>query len=147
MCKYILDAICQLKSIDISQPILHMRIYNEFRQSQDLTAQVESISKSRFLTLLGGECLDRFQVEIVIQMQVIQVLTMNQQVQHVVTLTTHLQTCLHPIDASGLKEFGGFKRPEQVAFLHGFWWTMVECIEHKVFQKFLIRYSDFYRRC
>ena len=40
---------------------------------------------------LGGERLDWLQVEVEVEMQVVEVLAMDQQVQHVVTLTTHLQ--------------------------------------------------------
>lgn len=39
---------------------------------------------------LSSQGLDRFQVEVVVKMEVVEVLTMDQQVQHVVPLTTHL---------------------------------------------------------
>ena len=47
---------------------------------------MEGISEARLLSLFGGESLDWLQIEVEIQMQVVQVLTVNQQVQHVVTL-------------------------------------------------------------
>ena len=47
---------------------------------------MESVSEPRFLTLFGGERLDWLQIEVEIQMQVIQILSMNQEIQHVVTL-------------------------------------------------------------
>lgn len=37
-----------------------------------------TISESRLLTFFGGKCFDRFQIEIVIQMQIVQILSMNQ---------------------------------------------------------------------
>lgn len=49
-----------------------------------------TISETRLFTLLGGQCFHRLQVEIVIQMQIIQILTMNQQIEHIITLTTNL---------------------------------------------------------
>ena len=47
---------------------------------------MKSVSETRFLTLFGGERLDWLQIEVEIQMQVIQILSMNQEIQHVVTL-------------------------------------------------------------
>ena len=55
---------------------------------------MEGIAKSRLLALLGGQRLHRLQIEVVIQMQVVQVLAMDQQVQHVVALPTHLHTTI-----------------------------------------------------
>lgn len=46
---------------------------------------------------LGGEGLDWFEIEIVVQMEIVEVLPMNQQVQHIVTLAAHLQPNLHPV--------------------------------------------------
>lgn len=68
-----------------------------------------TISETRFLSFLGGQRFHRLQVEIVIQMKIVQVLTMNQQIEHIVTLATHLQTSLNPIKGSGLKEFCCFE--------------------------------------
>jgi hypothetical protein len=45
-------------------------------------------------------------------MQVIQILSMNQKVQHIVALATHLQASLDPIQSCRLKEFRGFERSE-----------------------------------
>lgn len=47
-------------------------------------------------------------------MQVVEVLSVNQQVQHVVTLSANLKPHLHPVQLCGLKEFGGLERTEKV---------------------------------
>jgi hypothetical protein len=69
---------------------LHVCIHNQLCKPENLTAQVESIPKARLLTLLGGQRLDGLEVEVVVQMQVIQILSVNQQVQHVVALPANL---------------------------------------------------------
>lgn len=63
---------------------------------------------------LCGQCLHRLQVEVVVQMQVVEVLTVDEQVEHVVALPTHLQPDFHPIQLGGLEEFCGFEGSEQV---------------------------------
>ena len=65
---------------------------------------MERISKSRFFALLRRECFNRLQIEVVIQMQVVQIFAMDQQVKHVVTLATNLQSCLHPVQLCNLEE-------------------------------------------
>ena len=56
-----------------------------------------------------------FQIEVVIQMKIVEVLTMDQQVEHVVALAQHLQTRLDPVQRCCLEEFGRLERPEQIA--------------------------------
>lgn len=51
---------------------------------------MECIPETRLLTLLGGQRLHRLQVEVVVQVQVVEILAMNQQIEHVVALPTHL---------------------------------------------------------
>lgn len=60
------------------------------------------------------QCLHRLQVEVVVQMQVVEVLTVDEQVEHVVALPAHLQPDFNPIQLGGLEEFCGFKGSEQV---------------------------------
>lgn len=69
---------------------LDIGVHNQLGETQYLTAQVESIAEARLLALLGGERLDRLQVKVVVQMEVVQVLAMDQQIQHVVALPAHL---------------------------------------------------------
>jgi len=52
---------------------------------------VECVSKARLLALLGGEGLDGLQVEVVVQVQVVEVLAVDEQVEHVVALPADLQ--------------------------------------------------------
>jgi hypothetical protein len=48
-----------------------MRIYNKLEQAQDFSTQMESITKSTFLSFFGRQGLDRLQVEIIVQMEVV----------------------------------------------------------------------------
>ena len=64
---------------------------------------MKSVSESRLLSLFGGQGLDWLQVEVVIQMEIVEVLTMDQQVEHVVTLPADLEANLDPVQASSLK--------------------------------------------
>ena len=87
----VLQAICQLESIYIAQPELNIGVHHQLGQPQNLSAQMESIAKPRLLPLLGGQGLDWLQVEVVVQMQVVEILAMNQQIEHVVALPADLQ--------------------------------------------------------
>ena len=55
---------------------------------------------------LGGECLYWFQVEVVVEVEVVEVLAMDEEVEHVVTLTTDLQADLDPVQLGRLEELG-----------------------------------------
>ena len=48
-------------------------------------------------------------------MKVVKIFSVNEQVQHVVALTTDLETHLHPVQGCCLKELGGFERSEQIS--------------------------------
>lgn len=87
----VLQAICQLESIYIAQPELDIGVHHQLGQPQNLSAQMECIAKPGLLPLLGGQGLHWLQVEVVVQMQVVEVLAMNQQIEHVVALPTDLQ--------------------------------------------------------
>lgn len=63
---------------------------------------------------------------------------MNQQIQHVVSLTAHLQTRLNPIECCRLEKFRRFERPEQIAFLLRLRSAMLQRIQHVIFQQFLV---------
>ena len=65
-------------------------------------------------TNLCGERLDGLEVEVVVQMKVVEVLTMDQQIEHVVALSADLQPHLHPVQFGGLEELGGLEGTEQV---------------------------------
>lgn len=74
-----------------------------------------TISKTRLLPLLGGKGLYGLEIEVVVKMQVVEVLTMDEQVEHVVTLSTHLQSRLHPVQRRRLEELGCLERSEQIS--------------------------------
>lgn len=67
---------------------------------------------------LCGQCLHWLQVEVVVQMQVVEILTVDQQIEHVVALPAHLQPNFHPVQLGGLEEFCGFEGSEQVPESH-----------------------------
>ena len=68
-----------------------MRVHNKFGHSQDLTTQMEGITKSTLLSLLGGKGLHRLQVKVVVQVKIVQILSVYQEIQHVVPLSANLQ--------------------------------------------------------
>lgn len=92
-----------------------MAVHHKFAQTQNLTTQVERIPESGLLTFLCCEGFHGLQVEVVVQVQIVEVLSVNQQVQHVVALPADLETDFYPIQLCGLEEFGGFERAEQVS--------------------------------
>lgn len=47
-------------------------------------------------------------------MQVVKIFSVNQQVQHVVTLSAHLKAHFHPVQFCGLEEFSGLEGTEKV---------------------------------
>lgn len=51
-------------------------------------------------------------------MQVVEILTVNQQIEHVVALPANLQTHFHPVQLGGLKELGGLEGAEQIPATH-----------------------------
>jgi hypothetical protein len=79
---------------------------NELGQSQDLSTKMEGVSESRSLSLLGRESLDGLQVHVVIQVKVVQVLSVDKEIEHVVTLSTDLKTGFDPVEIGLLEELG-----------------------------------------
>ncbi len=51
---------------------------------------MESVSKTTLFSLFCGESFDRLEVEVVIKMKIVEVLAVDEQVEHVIALTTHL---------------------------------------------------------
>ena len=95
-----------------------MGVDDELGQSQDFSTKVEGVSESGSLSLFGRESLDRLQVHVVIQMKVVQVLSVDQEVEHVVTLSTDLKTCFDPVEIGLLEELGVLQTSEQVSLDH-----------------------------
>ena len=93
----VLKTIRQLERIHVVQTVLDVRIHDQLGEPQDLPAEMEGITETGFLALLGRESLHRFQIEVIIQMKVIQILAVDQQIQHVVSLPANLQANFNPI--------------------------------------------------
>ena len=87
----VLQAICQLEGVHVPQPELHIRVHHQLGQPQNLSAEMEGVAEAGLLALLGGQGLHGLQVEVVIQMQVVEVLAVDEQIEHVVALPAHLQ--------------------------------------------------------
>jgi hypothetical protein len=109
-----LKTVCKLERIDIAQSVLNVRVDDKLCETQDFSDQMESVSESRLLSLFGCECLDRLQVHVVIQMQVVQILAMDEQVEHVEALSADLKTSLNPVESSVLEELRLLQLSEQV---------------------------------
>ena len=58
---------------------------------------MEGIAKTRLLSFFSGERFDWLQIKVVVEMKVVQVLSVDEKVEHVVTLTTDLKANLHPV--------------------------------------------------
>ena len=75
-------------------------------------------------------------------MQIIELLPVDEQIQHVVSLTANLQTNLDPIQLGALEEFGGLQTLEQILFILAGCWAGVELIEDPCLEHLLIRYPN-----
>lgn len=56
MSKNVLQSIGQLERIDIAEPKLYVGVNDKFSKTKNFTTQMECISETRLLTLLGCEC-------------------------------------------------------------------------------------------
>ena len=108
----ILQPVRKLESVDVTKSELDVGVDDELGQSQDFSTKVEGVSESGSLSLFGRESLDRLQVHVVIQMKVVQVLSVDQEVEHVVTLSTNLKTGFDPIEIGLLEELGVLQTSE-----------------------------------
>ena len=88
---------------------LYVGVNHKFGETQDLPTQVEGVSEARLLPLFRGQRLHWLQVEVVVQVEVVKVLAVNQQIQHVVPLTADLETHLYPVQLCSLEELGGLQ--------------------------------------
>ena len=69
----VLEPVGQLEGVHVVEPVLDVAVHNQLGHAEDLTTQVERVAEPALLTLLGGQGLDRLQVEVVVQMQVVQI--------------------------------------------------------------------------
>ena len=58
---------------------------------------------------------------------------MDKQVQHVVTLSADMKTCFNPVKFGELEEFGGLECFEQVSFILGLGFLVMEGIKNPTF--------------
>ena len=54
MCKDILDCISELEGVNVPETVLNVGINDELGQAEDLSAQMEGVSETRFLSLFCG---------------------------------------------------------------------------------------------
>ena len=105
-----------------------MSIHNKFGQSQDLSDQMESITESRLLSLFCSKSLHWFEIEVVIEMKIIQILSMNEEVEHVVSLSNNLEPSFNPIKFSLLEELRVLEGLEQASLALGLWLLSVQTV-------------------
>ena len=114
----VLQSVCQLECIHVTKTILHVRVNYQLRQTKDLSTKMKGVSKSRLLSLLCRERLDWLEVEVVVEMEVVEVLAMDEQIEHVVALTTNLEANLNPVKLSRLEELCRFERSKQIPMFY-----------------------------
>lgn len=86
----ILQSVGELEGVGVAQAVLHVGVDDELREAQDLAAQVERVAEAALLALLRRQRFDGLEVEVVVEVQVVQVLAMDEQVEHVVALAADL---------------------------------------------------------
>mmetsp|Transcript_60568 Transcript_60568/g.88729 ORF Transcript_60568/g.88729 Transcript_60568/m.88729 type:complete len:226 (-) Transcript_60568:1127-1804(-) len=106
---------------------------------------MECVSETRLLALFRRERLDGLQVEVVVQMKVIQILTMDKQIEHIVALSAHLQTRFDPVDLCRLEKFGRPQNLKKVALVERLRVAVLEPVEHVAFQQLLVAHTHFDR--
>ena len=99
---------------------------------------MEGITESRSFSFLGGEGLDGFQVEVEIQMKIVQVFTMNEEHQHVETLSAKIETDLHPVHLGVLEKFSASKSFHKTSLFVGCWFFLVKLVLYPLFEHFLV---------
>mmetsp|Transcript_61033 Transcript_61033/g.143984 ORF Transcript_61033/g.143984 Transcript_61033/m.143984 type:complete len:850 (-) Transcript_61033:159-2708(-) len=137
----VLQAVGELERVDVAEAELHVGIDDDLGQTQDLAAQMERVAEARLLALLGRQRLDRLQVEVVVQMQVVEVLAMDEEVEHVVALAAHLQPGLDPVDLRRLEELGRAQDLEQVALVQRLGVPVVQPVEHVALEQLLVAHA------
>mmetsp|Transcript_2747 Transcript_2747/g.4977 ORF Transcript_2747/g.4977 Transcript_2747/m.4977 type:complete len:318 (+) Transcript_2747:225-1178(+) len=141
----VLQSIRQLVRVDISQAILHVRIYHQLGKAQNFSREMEGIPETALLTFLRRERFRRLEIKVVIQVEIIQLLTIDEQVEHVVTLPTNLQPHLHPIQFCTLKELRRLETFEEHLFVLLNVRTRVKLVQHPILEQFLIRHANLRR--
>lgn len=79
----------------------------------------------------------------VIQMKVVEILAMNEEVEHIVALATDLQTSFYPVDLRGLEELGRLQRSEEILLGHSFRRTMLQFVQNEALEELLVGDPNF----
>src|SRR5690242_14018404 len=103
---------------------------------------MEGVSETRLFPLFGCECFDGFEVKVVVQMEVVETLSVNEEIEHVVPLATDLQTGFDPINFGRLEEFCRLELFEEIFFVESFGWPFVEGVENVALEEFLVGHAD-----
>jgi hypothetical protein len=77
MSKNILESVCELEGVDIPQTELDVGINNKLGETKNFTTKMEGISETGFFSFFRGQGLDRLEIHIVIEMEVVQILEEN----------------------------------------------------------------------
>ena len=77
-------------------------------------------------------------------MQVVQILSMNQQVQHIVPLSANLDTGLDPVQFRVLEEFGALESFEQTPLLLSLGPLVMKTVQNPALEKLLIADPHFH---
>jgi len=94
---------------------------------------MESVTESGSFSLFGGESLDRFQVEVEIQMKIVQIFTVDKEHEHVEALSTKVKTHLDPVHFSVLEKLCASKGSHQTSFFVRSWFFLVQFILDPLF--------------
>lgn len=138
----VLEAVGELEGVDVAEAEVDVGVDDELREPEDLATQMEGVTETRLLALLGGERLDGLEVEVVVEVEVVEVLAVDEEVEHVVALPTHLQTGLHPIELRRLEELGRRQRAEEVALVERLRRPVLELVEHVALEQLLVAHAD-----
>tara|TARA_B110000285_G_scaffold194546_1_gene224260 strand:+ start:304 stop:507 length:204 start_codon:yes stop_codon:yes gene_type:complete len=63
-------------------------------------------------------------------MEIIEIFAMYQQIQHIITLSTYLDSCLYPVQLCVLEELGILECFEQLPLLLWLWLLVMEAVEN-----------------
>ena len=89
---------------------------------------MESVSKSGLLSLFRGQGLDGLEVEVVIEMEVVEILSVNEEVEHVITLSADLKTGFHPVELGDLEKLRLLEGFEHILLVIRFRGTSVQFV-------------------
>ena len=83
---------------------LNVRVDNQFRESENFAREMESVSESGLLSIFRRQGLDGLDVEVIIEMEVIEIFSVNEEVEHVITLPADLKPGFHLIEFGDLEK-------------------------------------------